>query len=578
MERLYPRPQLKREKWINLNGKWDFSFDDQEVGIKHKWFNDYDYDKTILVPFPYQSKKSTINDQSVHDHIWYHRTFRLSKQKDQLILLHFGAVDYQCEVYIDGCLVGQHTGGSTSFKLDITSHVENEIEHDLTVYVYDPSFDPYISRGKQTWKKDPFECFYHRTSGIWQTVWIEQVSIHAIESFKMTADIDASAIDISLKSFSSTKKKVHVKVCFQGQMIAEHTIPFEKKACESISLSDHDLHLWTPEDPNLYDIEVEVMDDHDIVDKFETYMGMRDISIKDGQVFLNHKPYYLRLILDQGYYPDGLLSYSDEEALENDIKLAKQMGFNGCRKHEKIEAERFLYYADKIGYLVSLEMPSAYAYKPSQDFVKEWVDIVERDYNHPSVFMYVPFNESWGVRGIKQSKEMQDYITGFYYLTKSLDSSRIVTTNDGWEQTITDICAIHTYQHGNYDDLKKQTLFKQSIIDKDTLLSSIHTNGQKDIYVGPYTYVGEPIFLSEFGGISFANNNQDGWGYTGAPDKETLCDELKRIFNVVYDSEHLAGFCYTQLTDVEQEINGLLDYERKPKLNLEQLKKIINGT
>lgn len=575
MQRLYPRPQLQRKNWINLNGVWDFDYDDNNVGLKEKWYETHHFSKKIVVPFTYQSLLSTINDRSVHDTVFYHTSFELEIPNNKLILLHFGAIDYESKIYLNGQFVGSHKGGSTSFSFDITSFVIPNQKQGLTVYVYDPSFDSFISRGKQTWKKEPFECFYDRTTGIWQTVWIEYVSNEAIKSLKMTPDIDTSSLKVEIETYDYSLKLAEIKASFDGIVINEQKLEITNKGCLEISIPETNLKLWTPENPFLYDISIQVFHNDKLVDEVTSYFGMRKISIDKGCVMLNNQPYYLRLILDQGYYPDSLISYSDEEVLLNDIRLAKKMGFNGCRKHEKIEAERFMYYADKEGFLVSLEMPSAYSYKASKTFVNEWLSAIERDYNHPCLFMYVPFNESWGIRKIKDNIEIQHYVNSIYYLTKSMDSTRIVSSNDGWEQLVSDICAIHTYQHGDQNDIHQHNVFKNSITNKNSLLSSVHTKGSKELYVGNYQYQNEPIIISEFGGISFANNKQDGWGYTGVSTKNDLLVEIKRIFSVIYESKYICGFCYTQLTDVEQEINGLLDYNRKEKLPLDTIKKIV---
>lgn len=573
MERGYPRPQLERTWWLNLNGSWDFEFDDLNEGIKHKWYENHQYTKKINVPFPYQSKLSGVNELDIHDRIWYHRTFDLHLPQDKRFILHFGAVDYETKVYVNHRFVGTHIGGSSSFSFDITDYLVKGRIQDLTVAVFDPSLDPFISRGKQTWKEKPFECYYDRTSGIWQTVWLEYLDEAAIDQFKMTPNLDTSSVLFEIKTHSQAVKQIELNVSFDGKHVTKHQQAMEQNTTFSLDIPN--AKVWSPENPNLYDVEIKVYSNGDLVDVAKSYFGIRKISIKGDQILLNNQPYYLRLVLDQGYYEDGLLSYPDEESLQKDIIIAKLMGFNGCRKHEKIEAERWMYYADKLGYLVSLEMPSQYEFKADDRFINEWTDAVKRDYNYTSLFMYVPFNESWGVKEIKDRIDQQEYVKSLYYLTKKMDQNRIVISNDGWEQPITEVCTIHTYRHGKVDDLAKQTEFHKSLTDLETLLSAIHTDGNKPIYVNEGKYHGEPIILSEFGGISYANQQQEGWGYTGVENKADLEKELDRIFKVVYESKHFAGFCYTQLYDVEQEINGFLTYDRKLKLPIDIIRKII---
>ncbi len=575
MVRGYPRPQLERTWWLNLNGSWDFEFDDLDEGMANKWYENHEYSKKITVPFPYQSKLSGIHDVGIHDRIWYHRSFDLHLPQDKTFILHFGAVDYETTVFVNKRLVGTHIGGSSSFSFDITDFLVPGRNQEITLSVFDPSLDPFISRGKQTWKEKPFECYYHRSSGIWQTVWLEYLDPEAIKSLKTTSDIDQSHVTFELETYNDTLKDVLLTISHEGRTLTSSRIEMNQKT--SITLPVDNPLLWTPETPHLYDVSIKVYKDGDLVDDAKSYFGMRKISISGNQIRLNNKPYYLRLVLDQGYYLEGLISYPDEKALEKDIVDAKLMGFNGCRKHEKVEAERWLYYADKLGYLTSLEMPSQYEFREDEKFINEWLEIMKRDYNYPSLFMYVPFNESWGVKEIKDRLDQQEYVKKLFFITKNFDASRIAISNDGWEQPITVVCTIHTYRHGKMDDLTQQATFHKSLTDFDTLLTSTHTDGNKPIYVNDEVHHGEPILLSEFGGISYANQAQVGWGYTGVESKEDLEKELSRIFKVVYESKHLAGFCYTQLSDVEQEINGFLTYDRKPKLPFDVLKRIVTN-
>lgn len=575
MERQYPRPQLKRSEWLNLNGEWNFDFDDSNRGIQDKWYESHEYSKKIRVPFAYQSKLSGIHDVSIHDRVWYQRKFNV-KETNKRVILHFEGVDYEAHCFVNHKLAYTHVGGSTGFSFDITDFIVSGTQ-DLAVMVFDPSLDPLISRGKQTVREQPYECFYDRTTGIWQTVWIEYIDESAVKALRITPCIDRKTVNVKLMSFDSSRKEVIFNIFDGNTKILEKNMQLDHQGCIEIQMPE-DLKLWSPESPHLYDMNIKVFKNHLMIDEIDSYFGMRKISIHNNQIRLNNEPYYLRLVLDQGYYPEGLLSYPSETDLENDILIAKKMGFNGARKHQKIEAERFLYYADKLGYLVSLEMPSQYEFSADQRFVSEWLSAIDRDYNHPSLFMYVPFNESWGVKEIHHSLEQQDYVKAIYHLTKSIDPSRIVVSNDGWEQPITEVCTIHSYRHGKIGDLQMHQTYYRSLTDLESLLSSIHTDGNKPIYVGDEKHHNEPIIFSEFGGVSFANQSQNGWGYTGVTNETDLISELSRIFLAVYDSKHLAGFCFTQLSDVEQEINGLLTYDRKPKLPLDVIRKIVENT
>lgn len=291
-------------------------------------------------------------------------------------------------------------------------------------------------------------------------------------------------------------------------------------------------------------------------------------------VYLNNRPYYQKLVLDQGYWPNALITAPSDEDFKRDIELAKAMGFNGCRKHQKVEDKRFLYWADKLGYLVWGEMANSAEY--SEEYVrrinKEWVDIVNRDYNHPSIVAWVPLNESWGIKDVGRDKKQQSHSASMYYLTHSLDSTRLVISNDGWELTKTDICAVHNYNHGHHSEVDKYEYFKKSLSTKEEVLKSQPAG--RTIYSNGYKNEGEPIILTEFGGIAYDKSNPNGWGYTVASSEEEFIDDYKRIIDAVYASDIIYGMCYTQLTDVEQEVNGLLTYDRKEKVNLEKIKEI----
>jgi len=319
---------------------------------------------------------------------------------------------------------------------------------------------------------------------------------------------------------------------------------------------------------------LELYEDDILIDKVNSYFGMRKVHTEDGKVYLNNRPYYLKLVLDQGYYKDSLLTSPNDEALIKDIELAKKMGYNGARLHQKIEEERYLYYADKLGFLVWGEMPSTATYDESyhKDIINEWVNVIERDYNHPSLMAWVPLNESWGVSQINHDKGQQNYALSLYYLTKSLDPTRLVISNDGWELVTTDIFAFHNYSHGQIDELDKQKAYENNLLNLENILKSKPAG--RNMYANGFKYEGEPVLLTEFGGISFNKDNNNGWGYTNVNTQENFIKEYERLLNAINKSEVIAGFCYTQLTDVEQEVNGLLNYDRSLKVDLNIIKNI----
>ncbi|MFP7300082.1 glycoside hydrolase family 2 protein [Neobacillus niacini] len=582
----YPRPQLVRKEWLNLNGEWDFAFDDENTGVKEKWFQtESAFNQKINVPFAYQTKLSGINDPSFHDHVWYRREFTVPTQwKDQRVILHFGAVDYRAWVYVNGQYVGYHEGGNVSFSMDVTDHLVwgNET---LVVRVEDPSTDETIPRGKQFWVEKSDAIWYTRTTGIWQTVWLEPVSSTSISKLRLTPDIDHGDIIVEFDVIGDyLNKKVDVEISFKGERVVKDTIEvFESYNKRSINLYNRQIfrtsfhHIgwnWSPENPNLFDIKVSLKEDEVTLDEVDSYFGMRKVHIENGMVYLNNKPYYQKLVLDQGYWPEGLLTAPTDEDLKRDIELTKEMGFNGCRKHQKVEDPRFLYWADQLGFLVWGECAAfpSYSEDAAARLTREWIEIIERDYNHPSVIAWVPVNESWGVPNIKGNKQQQHHSLAMYYLIHSLDTTRLVISNDGWELTVTDICAIHNYNHGNSDEKAKYEEYKESLSTKENLLHS--KPALRGIYADGFEHQGEPILLTEFGGIGFKVGEDSGWGYTSVKNAEEFIEDYQRVMEAVYASKALHGYCYTQLTDVEQEINGLLSYNREPKCELSKIKEI----
>lgn len=575
----YPRPQLVREHWLNLNGTWEFEFDDERIGDENQWgLGTKAFSRQIQVPFAYQSKLSGIGETGFHDLVWYRRSFTIPADwSNQSIVLHFGAVDYAATVWVNGRQVAFHEGGHTPFQADITSALKQG-DNVLVVRTEDFSRDVTLPRGKQYWKEDSASIFYTRTTGIWQTVWIEPVNKLHIRKLKFRPDIDKNEIHIRTflnEAPAGCKAEIRIDIRFKDEYFTSMTLGV-KHAEESIAIRLHDFNdhglgrWWTPHKPNLYDVTVTLLVDGQAADTLDSYFGMRKISVEAGKVMLNNRVYFMRLILDQGYFPDGILTAPSDEALKQDIELAKSMGFNGARKHQKIEDPRFMYWADKLGYLVWGEMANAYSY--SEDYVRkvtqEWQEAIERDYNHPSIVVWVPINESWGVPNILVDKRQQQHTLSMYHMTKSLDDTRLVVSNDGWENMSTDLVTIHDYawRRGDLEE-------RYSTLEK-TLGPKPH---RREVLVGGTVYEGQPILVTEFGGIAFKKSDWEGWGYSGAENEEDFLKKLKDVVEPFLQSPHVQGICYTQLTDVEQEINGLLTYDRVPKAPLDQIKKIFGG-
>ena len=584
----YPRPQLVRSQWLNLNGEWSFEFDDLDKGVQERWYDNNDFSKKIQVPFAFQTPLSGIHDCSFHDYCWYSKTFAVPEDmKGKQIILHFGAVDYLANVYVNSELVGTHEGGHTSFSFDIT-HCLLWKEETVTVRVFDPSTDETIPRGKQHWEEKSAAIWYNRTTGIWQTVWIEAVNKTHIQDIRFTPNIDEGNIEIEADIAGDFMgKTIEFVIGFNGQTVAKKELAlFESYTKSAINLfgmkvSRSHMHrdgwLWSPDSPNLFDIKILLKDGETTLDDIDSYFGMRKVHTRNGMVYLNNRPFYQKLVLDQGYWPEGLLTAPTDEALKQDILLAKEMGFNGARKHQKVEDPRYLYWADKLGFIAWGECAATQTFSGNAvaRLTREWIEIIRRDYNHPCIITWVPINESWGVSSLGYNPQQTHHTLGLYYLIKSLDKTRLVVSNDGWEMTKTDICAIHNYNHGHKYETEKYKYFKESLATKENILASRHAH--RELFVEGFRHDGEPILLTEFGGIGFKASDTSGWGYTTASNEDEFLDDYKRVMEALYASKVLSGFCYTQLTDVEQEINGILTYNRKPKCDLDKIR-VINDT
>lgn len=583
----YPRPQLVREKWLNLNGHWKFMFDDLDQGMRQKWYTTQtEFDMEIEVPFVYQTESSGINNQDDHEIVWYQKRFTIPDYFDkEEILLHFGAVDFETIVFVNGQMVGEHVGGSTPFTFDITPFLKKNSEQVITVRVFDPRYDERIPRGKQTWEEKPHAIWYTNTTGIWQTVWLENVPSSHIKSVYFTPDIDNGSVQVRVNVDNPDENQnLKYQIKFKEEVIASGKLNIHSPFNElKIQLNQQNIYRssfhnngwnWSPESPNLFDVKLKLCQNNKIIDEIGSYFGMRKVHIEKGMVYLNNKPYYQRLVLDQGYWPESLMTAPSDEALKLDIELAKEMGFNGCRRHQKVEDPRFLYWADKLGFLVWGESGSAHYFsEESIDYLtEEWKAIIQRDYNHPSIVTWVPFNESWGIGNVARDKRQQNYTLALYHLLHALDPTRLVISNDGWEMTKSDIGAVHNYQHGQIEEEEKFEKFIQDISTKEGILSS--QSADRPIYAEGFSHQGEPILLTEFGGIGYKVGKQSGWGYTTVTSDEEFVSEYERLLKAVINSEVIYGFCYTQLYDVEQEINGILTYDRKPKCSLEKIRRI----
>lgn len=575
----HPRPQFRRDSWKDLNGEWDFKFDDDQLGTSEKWFKGFQPTHTIQVPFVYQSELSGIGDTKFHQVIWYQKKIKINVLPGKSYFLHFEGVDYECTLWVNGCFVGNHIGGNSRFEYDIAPFLTSS-DNLIVLRVQDDLTDMTIPRGKQYWKEKAEVMWFTQMSGIWRDIWLEEVSKIAISDCKMTPNIDKKQIEIDL-SFTETiqttpELELVATVKFEGMLVAKerHLIKANHmNFCIGLDdFNDHGLgRWWSPEQPNLYDLTLEILEGSRVQDHVESYFGMRKVSVEQNKFCLNNRPYFLRSVLDQGYFKESLLTAPSFEALNRDIDLMKQMGFNSVRKHMMSSESRYLYLCDCYGLLVWSEMAAAYDYSDSYALrmMDEWKAVVKNCYNHPSVVTWVPLNESWGVPDIYYSSKQQAHAQTLYYLTKSLDDTRPVISNDGWEHCKSDLFTVHDYS-SDVNVLKERYSNVNNIIRDMPGLE-----GRKFLFCPGYEYEGQPVLCTEMGGVNF---RLDGLGDPVEPRVHTEEDFLKKINQIIqcyYSSPIIEGFCYTQLTDTETEICGLLTWDRVPKAPIEKIKKIF---
>jgi beta-galactosidase/beta-glucuronidase len=582
MMNIHPRPQLARANWIDLRGPWNFAYDDAQIGLDECWQDRQDvFTRTIEVPFPPESPASGIHETGFHPIVWYRRSIQVpSEFQGKRLLLHCGAIDYRAQVWVNGQLVATHEGGQTPFSVDITNALSSKGEQVLVIRAEDAPLDLAQPRGKQDWQVQPHSIWYHRTTGIWQAIWLEPVASTHITSVRWTADRDRNQLDLSVKVSQSTEKprSLHIKLSLHENLLAEDVYQLEGMELQrSITINQNgtinkeDL-LWSPSHPNLIDAELTLLEGDSVIDEVQSYAGFRSVGIANGRFLLNGSPYYLRLALEQGYWPQSHLASPSDEALRREVELAKELGFNGVRIHQKVEDPRFLYWCDRLGLLVWGEMANAYVYSPEavMRLVREWLDVIERDYSHPCIVTWVPLNESWGIPNAAQNAEQRHYAQALYHLTKALDPIRPVIENDGWEHISTDILSIHDYA---FDSDTLRMRYGDAEAMRRTLQ---HVQpGYHQILLNGTQQHDEPVMLTEFGGVSYEPNGDENWhGYGTVADRAAFLAKYRELVDAILDSAVVAGFCYTQLTDTGQETNGLLTENREPKLDPAKVRKI----
>ncbi|MBQ7837182.1 MAG: beta-galactosidase [Clostridia bacterium] len=552
----HPDPQSERAAWLNLNGEWDFEFDfgnsKKESGIIER----KDWETKIIVPFCPESKLSGIEHTDFIPAVWYRRSFDITAaQLEGNVLLHFGAVDYETTVYINGKNAGSHKGGYASFKFDITEYLV-EGENEIIVHAVDDIRNPLVPRGKQSQLLKSHGCDYTRTTGIWQTVWLEFVPKAYIKSFKLFPDYVNGIIGIS--AVVEGEGEFTASASYEGKAMGSFSRAAKSTITGEIKLDE--IHLWEVGCGRLYDLELTFGED-----KVKSYFGLRNIKLDDYKFLINGKSVFQRLVLDQGFYPDGIYTAPNDEALENDIKISMAVGFNGARLHQKVFEKRFLYHCDRLGYIVwgeygnwGLDWSNQAALAA---MLPEWCECVERDFNHPSIIGWCPFNETWDIDGRKQYDEI---ISTIYKVTKHMDETRPCIDTSGNFHTITDIYDVHDYEQDyhvfkeNYDRLMTEGIFYERF-------------PERQMYSGKGC-----AWVSEYGGLQWSRGDRgDAWGYGNAPKtKEELIERYAGLTNALLDNYRMFGFCYTQLYDIEQEQNGLYYYDRTPKFDPEIFRKI----
>ncbi len=563
----YPRPQFVREAWKNLNGPWEFAFDFGDSGEARGMFTaDAAYPQTINVPFCPESKLSGIGYTDFMSAVWYRRYITLTeKQCQSRIFLRFGAVDYKASVYVNGKKLAVHKGGYASFGVEITAAVEPG-ENMIVVQAQDNTRGAGQPAGKQCPDYASRACHYTRTTGIWQTVWLEFVPKAFIKSVNVTTDTANGLVTFDAHFDGLTQPADFTAVVsYDGGKVSEVTAR-AGMAGTTVQVKVDDVKPWMPGSPALYDVIYTLKCACGAEDVVRSYFGFHTSEIVGNQFLINGKKIFQRLVLDQGFYPDGIYTAPTDEALKGDIELSMACGFNGARLHQKVFEERFLYWADRLGYIVWGEHASwgtdvsRLVHRGNDPggcsdilemFLPEWLEIIARDRNHPAIIGWCPLNET---------HEPQDnrVLSTIYAVTKAVDPTRPCIDTSGYRHVVTDVYDVHDY------DQNPET-FRARYLDMSGPAEQKDTNYNRRNF-GAAEYNGQPFFVSEYGGTWWAPGRTDGWGYGNAPKTvEELGDRYEGLTTALLDNPNICAFCYTQLTDIEQEQNGMYYYDRSRK-------------
>lgn len=564
----HPNPIFERSDFEILNGEWDFGFQKAKSGFKFsdneeravQIRNSNKYSHKINVPFCVESKLSGIGYTDFINLVWYRKIINV-KETDGRVVLHFGAADHLTTVLVNGKLAGRHKGGYTSFGFDITDLV-NTGENELFVLCEDNVKDRFVIRGKQSeWKKS-HACDYTRTTGIWQTVFLEYTPKQYIEGFKVYPDFENSLVTLSAKL--KGKGNFKCEAFFDGRLVGSGELKNVANDC-TLQIKLSETHLWEIGSPALYDLKIMFCDD-----TVTSYFGLRNVRLDGYKFLINEKSVFQRLVLDQGFYKDGIYTAPDDDALINDIKISMALGFNGARLHQKVFDPRFLYFCDKLGYIVWGEYANwglDYSNPKSVDvFLNEWGEALERDFNHPSIIGWCPFNETWNYKGRQQYDPL---LATAYDYTKAVDITRPCIDTSGNFHVKTDIYDLHDYNYdveffkSNYDRFMTENYLYEHVLKENP-------NRQK--------YNGQPVFISEYGGIKWVSDTSiKSWGYgNDVKTPEEFADRYVGLTDAIISNSKMFGFCYTQLYDIEQEQNGLYTYDRNRKFTDEIYQRIID--
>lgn len=566
----HPRPDRYRDSWINLNGTWDFEIDNGKSGLEKRFFERESLNQKITVPFSPESRLSGIQNTDFMNAVWYRRNITIPKEwAEKRVILHIDACDYSTTVFINGERVGNHRGGYTSFAFDITDKLNSDGNY-VTVYAEDDVRSGKQLSGKQSTRFYSHGCSYTRTTGIWQTVWLEAVEKAHIVSYKAFPNISAPSVALEVKtSGTSVGDILKVTAYYKGKKVGyAETVLSSASAHLNLPLSEK--HLWECGNGQLYDLSFELVSD-DKTDILGGYFGLREVKLsKEHGLQINGKTVFGRFVLDQGFYPDGIITAPSDEALIFDIEAAMKCGFNGARLHQKVFEPRFLYHADRHGYMVWSETGNwgfdHTEYANLEHFLPEWLEEVERDFSHPSVIGWCPFNETWDINGRRQCVPLIDTV---YDVTKTLDYTRPAIANSGsYPTSRTDAHDVHDYEQ---DPEKFYSYYEN--IDKGIICDQIYRKTPDRQRFNPAL----PVFVSEYGGIKWTKSeDKSAWGYGKSVVSENeFLERLDGLTTVLLENKHIFGFCYTQLTDVEQEQNGLLTYDRQFKFEPELYAKIF---